>query len=128
MEPLTAILALLTGVAGWFYLFYSRAGQHLTGIEDDRLNRRRIALRRVGGGIMLLLAVGLYVGFNAADPDAHPRAFVLIWVAVLALMAALVTLALIDVKLTLRLRARLRSGGPARGPAHGPAHNRGPHP
>ena len=118
MQPLAAILALLTGVAGWFYLFYSRAGHHLAGVEDERLNRRRIVLRRVGGGIMLLLGAGLYLGFNAVDAETGPRAFVVVWAAVMTLVAALAVLALIDMRLTFRLRSRLRSSDAVR--------NRGP--
>ena len=69
MTALPAILALLTGVAGWFYLFFSKAAHGLAGIEEDRLNRRRVRLRRVGGAVMLLLAVGFYLGFYAADSE-----------------------------------------------------------
>lgn len=108
MQPLAAILALLTGAAGWYYLFYSKAAQVLTGIEDEKLNRRRIRLRRAGGGVMVALGVGLYLGFYAADADVSPRLFVVVWAAVMILMAALVLLALIDVRLTLRLRDRQR--------------------
>ena len=103
---LPAILALLTGVAGWFYLFYSRAAHGLAALEDQRLNRKRVRLRRAGGAAMLLLAVGFYVGFYAADPGVHPKLFVAAWIAVLVLLAAIVVLALIDVRLTFRLRRR----------------------
>lgn len=109
MDPLAVILALLTGVAGWFYLFYSRAAEGLADVEDERLNRRRARLRRVGGAIMLVLAVGLYVGFNAADEQVRPTLFVGVWSAVMILMLVLVGLALVDVRLTARLRKqRLR--------------------
>jgi hypothetical protein len=106
---LPAILALLTGVAGWFYLFYSRAAHGLAGYERDRLNVRRIRLRRVGGVVMLLLAVGFYLGFYAADPDRHPRLFAWVWMGVLLLLVVIVVLAMIDVRLTLVLRNDLRA-------------------
>ncbi len=56
MRPLTAILALLTGVAGWFYLFFSRAARRLGGVEQQRANRWRNRLRRVNGIVMIVLA------------------------------------------------------------------------
>lgn len=118
MDSLSAILALLTGIAGWFYLFYATGAHNLGGLEDERLNRRRAVLRRVGGGVMLLLGVGLYLGFHAVDADHEPRAFVAIWVGVMGLMAALIVLAAVDVGLTFRLRKRLRTADADR--------NRGP--
>ena len=78
MRHLAGIFALLTGAAGWFYLFYSRAAHRLAGIEDQRLNARRVALRRVGGVAMLLLGGFFFAGFYAfedphADADGVPR-------------------------------------------------------
>jgi hypothetical protein len=113
MNPLAAILSILTGVAGWYYLFFSKAADQLADLEDQRLNRRRNRLRRVGGGVMLLLAVGLYVGFYAADDRTNPWLFVIVWSAVMILIVLLVVLALLDVRLTYRLRAnrlRLKKG------------------
>jgi UDP-N-acetylmuramyl pentapeptide phosphotransferase/UDP-N-acetylglucosamine-1-phosphate transferase len=108
MSPLPAILALLTGVAGWFYLFYSRAAQGLSGIEQERWNRRRIGLRRIGGVVMLLLAVGFYLGFYGFEPERRPRTFLGVWLGVIVLLGVLVLLALIDVRLTLRIRGSRR--------------------
>lgn len=104
MKYSAAILALLTGIAGWYYLFYSRGVQTPSGLADPHLAARRIFLRKVGGGIMLLLGIGLYLGFWAADEASHPVWFIVIWVAVLVLMAALIVLALIDIQLTVRIR------------------------
>ena len=98
------IFTLLVAVAGWFYLFYSRAAQKLEGLEENRLNRRRVGLRRAGGAVMLLLAIGFFAGLNSIEPRGNPRAFVLIWGGVMVLLAAMVGLALIDVRLTARLR------------------------
>lgn len=103
-----ATLSLLTAAAGWYYLFYSQAAGKLADLEEERLNRRRRNLRRVGGGIMLLLGIGLYLGFAAASADANPRLFVAVWLAVMCLMAGLVVLAMIDLRLTIRLRKRQR--------------------
>lgn len=110
MKPLADVFALLAAVAGWFYLFYSKAATNLTGVEAERLNRRRIRLRRMGGGVMFLLAVGFYAGFNAVNADEHPRAFVTVWMTVFVLLALLVILALVDVRLTWKLHQARNKG------------------
>lgn len=107
MQYLAGIFALLTGAAGWFYLFYSKAAVRLASVEDQRLNQRRIALRRIGGVAMLLLGGFFYAGFYAFDrPGQTPGAFLGVWVTVLVLLLIIVVLALIDVRLTQRLRQR----------------------
>jgi len=108
MHLLTAILALLTGVAGWFYLFFSPAARRLDGIEQHRANRLRIRLRRVNGVIMILLAALLYGGTNAVDERVHPKAFILIWMSVTLLVGVILLLVLADVRLTIGLRELLR--------------------
>ena len=112
MRYLAGIFALLTGAAGWFYLFYSRAAQRLAGIEDQRLNDRRIALRRVGGVVMLLLAGLFFAGFYAFDdPPSRPGLFVGVWLGVFALLIAVIVLAMIDLRLTRKLRGRAKDKG-----------------
>jgi hypothetical protein len=107
------ILALLTGAAGWYYLFYSRAAARLGEFEAQRVNDQRARLRRIGGGVMLFLGAGLYIGFRTADADnGQPFVFVAAWLANMALMAVLVVLALVDVRLTARLRKNLRPRDP----------------
>lgn len=108
MRYLPAILALLIAAAGWFYMFYSRAAQHLADFEHERLNRRRIRLRRLGGAVMLLMAIAFYAGFETFDPKHSPQAFVLTWAAVALLMVVILVLGLIDMRLTLQLRRRHR--------------------
>ena len=100
------ILALFCAAAGWFYLFYSRAAARLAALEEKQANWRRIRLRRICGGAMFLLAVGLYSGFHAVDVAGNPKAFLAVWLAVLLLLFAVVVLALADVRLTARLRRR----------------------
>lgn len=97
------ILALLVGVAGWYYLFYSKAAVRLSGIEDPRLNQRRQRLRRTNGVVMLVLAVLLYAG---TDERNTPRSFALVWLSVFLLFFAFVALAVADIRLTARLRRR----------------------
>lgn len=104
MQHLSTILALLIGVAGWYYLFYSRAAEKLAEVEPHRLNRLRVWLRRAGGVVLLLLAPTFFAGFNSVDPAADPDAFVAVWVTVLALLGLNVILALADVALTWKLR------------------------
>jgi cytochrome bd-type quinol oxidase subunit 2 len=102
---LTTAFSLLVGAAGWFYLFYSGAAQKLVTIEDENQNRHRRIFRRIGGGAMLLLAAGLYVGLNM-DADLHGQSFVLLWIGVMALLLIIVALALVDLRLTWKIRRR----------------------
>ena len=101
-----AILSLLTGVAGWFYMFYSKAAQGLRGVEEQRLNNHRIRLRRIGGMVMLALAVLMYVGWYAVSLDPPTLAAAWVWLTVLVLLGTLSLLALVDMRLTFRLRHR----------------------
>ena len=100
MAVVVDIFSLLTAVAGWYYLFYSRAAQRLEAIEEAKINVRRVMLRRVGGGIMLLLAVCFCAGFQEGLSNA---VFLRVWLAVLVLLGAIVALALYDVRLTWKL-------------------------
>ena len=106
VSHLPAILSLLTGVAGWFYMFYSKAAEGLSQVEDQRLNNHRIRLRRVGGAVMLLLAALMYIGWYAVSLDPPTLAAAGVWLAVLVLLALLSVLAMVDMRLTMRLRHR----------------------
>jgi hypothetical protein len=97
------ILALLVAVAGWYYLFYSKAAVRLSGIEDPALNQRRQRLRRTNGVVMLIMAVLLYAG---TDERFTPQVFILIWLGVFLLFFVFVALAVADLRLTARLRRR----------------------
>lgn len=101
---LSSILALLAGAAGWFYLFYSKAASNLAALEEQRLNARRVRLRRIGGVVMLLLAVAFFALFNSVDPQRTPRPFLLLLASVFTLLAILIALALVDIRLTWKLR------------------------
>lgn len=111
-EALHGAMALLIAVAGWYYMFHSRAAQRLDGVEMEHLNRRRIRLRRFGGGMMLLLAFCFYVAAKI-DESASPRPWMLLWFAVAALLLAIVVLALIDLRLTWRLKAGRKDVDPS---------------
>ena len=106
MFALATTLSLLIAAAGWHYLFYSKAAGRLSGVEGERLNRRRVHLRRVGGVVLLLLGPTFFAGFRTLDPQTefNPEAFVGLWLSVLLLMGVMVVLALVDVRLTLKLR------------------------
>ena len=105
MQYVAGIFALLTGAAGWYYLFYSRAAHRLSAVEDQALNNRRIALRRVGGVAMLLLGGFFFAGFYwIDDPHPTPARFLGVWLTVFALLVVIVVLALIDLRLTRRLK------------------------
>jgi hypothetical protein len=106
MSALATTLALLIAAAGWHYLFYSRAAERLSGVEAQRLNRLRVALRRAGGAVLLVLGPTFFAGFRTLLPesDFDPGTFVTLWLAVLGLMGLMVILALVDVRLTWKLR------------------------
>jgi hypothetical protein len=119
MFILATTLALLIATAGWHYLFYSRAAERLSGVEEERLNRLRVVLRRAGGVVLLVLGPTFFAGFRTLLPetDFNPSAFVTLWLSVLGLMAVMVVLAMVDVRLTWKLRqqqlARSAAGGDA---------------
>jgi hypothetical protein len=104
MYHLSTVLALLIGIAGWYYLFYSRAAERLAPVESHGLNRLRVWLRRAGGLVLLALAPLFFAGFNSVDAHDDPRAFVTIWLCVMGLLGLNVLLALVDVGLTWKLR------------------------
>jgi hypothetical protein len=100
------ILALLIAAAGWFYMFYSQAATRLAAFESKAANRKRVMLRRLGGGLMFLLAVMIFAGLETIDPKQSPNAFVGVWAGVVVVMFAILVLALVDVRLTGDLRRR----------------------
>ena len=105
MRYLPGIFALMTGAAGWYYLFYSQAAQRLEGIEEQAMNERRVRLRRVGGVAMLLLGALFYAGsYPFSNPQHTPGAFVGVWMTVFVLLILIIILALVDVRLTRRMR------------------------
>ena len=111
MPVVAAILALLVGIAGWFYLFYSKAAHRLAGVEESATNRRRRLLRRVNGAVLLVVAVLFYVGFTI-NPDLQRLPFVCVWSAVLVLLLVVLALAVIDMRWTAGIRRRLRRPEP----------------
>jgi hypothetical protein len=115
MSSLTTILSLLIGIAGWYYLFYSRAAEKLSGVESHRLNRLRVWLRRAGGLVLLLLAPLFFAGFHSVDANTDPDTFVAIWVSVVALLFVNLLLAMVDVGLTIKLRRSRRAAAAAAG-------------
>ncbi len=100
-----SILALLVAIAGWFYLFNSKAAKRLDGVETPAVNHRRDRLRRLNGLAMLPLALGFYAGFKI-DAHAHPMIFLSLWTIVMFLVIFVIILAMVDVRLTSRLRRK----------------------
>jgi drug/metabolite transporter (DMT)-like permease len=101
-----AILDLLIGLAGMYYLFVSKAALRLDGIEDPIINQRRQRLRRINGLVMLLLAASFYAGVFAVNVDHTPQAFAAVWLGVLILLLVIVVLAVADLRLTTKLRGK----------------------
>jgi cell division protein FtsW (lipid II flippase) len=102
-----ALLSLLVGAAGWYYLFYSQAARQLDQVEDSAANRWRLLLRRTNSIVLLLIAVGFYAGFASVDSHEHPFWYLVIWLFVCLLVIVAVALAVIDLRLTARLRRKL---------------------
>lgn len=107
-HALAAAVALLTGIAGWHYLFFSKAAARLAEVEDRALHRMRLWLRRAGGVTMLALALMLYAGAYVVDDKTQKQAFLVVWLGVVALLGLLILLALIDLRLTWKIRHRRR--------------------
>ena len=111
MNYLPAIFSLIVAAAGWFYLFYSRAAANLAAVEATPANRLRIRLRRVGGLMMILLAVSFYVGFVAIERRSARTAAAFL-LAVFLTMSAIVVLGLVDLRLTHKLRRSQKKQDP----------------
>ena len=100
--------AALTAATGWYYMFYSRAAGKLEGVEAGSINRRRVRLRRTGGGVMMLLGILFFAG----SQELSPIPYMAVWAGVLVLLLMIVTLALIDLRLTWRLQNDRKHGPP----------------
>jgi hypothetical protein len=117
MLVLAGILGLLIAGAGWYYMFYSRAAEKLSGIEGSEANKRRVTLRRINGMTMCALEVVMYVGVAAlarsdASGNARPNVPLFLGMMLLLLMLIVVLLVLgwMDLRLTRALRKRLHRG------------------
>ena len=109
MTPVFAdIFALTCGIAGWFYLFYSRAAVKLAGVEPPAHLARRIRLRRICGAALILLGVTLYAGSNAINDQRNPAIYFTVWMSAIFLLLIVVALAAADIHLTRMLRRKLR--------------------
>lgn len=111
MPLIAAILALLVGIAGWFYLFYSKAAHRLAAVEASPVNRLRQRLRRLNGAVMVVIAALFYTGF-AINPDLQKRTYLAVWSGVMLLLLVVLALAVIDLRLTASIRRRLRQSRP----------------
>lgn len=104
MDHLPGIFALLVAAAGWYYMFYSQAASKLHGVEDPAQNRLRVRLRRIGGLVIMLLAVSFYAMFVMLRRERFAAAGMLM-VLVMALMLGVVVLGLLDLRLTRKMRS-----------------------
>ncbi len=79
-------------------------------VEDQRINRARIRLRRSGAGAMILLAVAFAVGYYGTNVHEPTATFEIAWLVVLLLLPVMVGIGLADLRLTRRLhRAQARN-------------------
>ncbi len=100
---LPGIFALLTAIAGWYYLLHAGSVAGLGSIERQSLNRMRIRLRRCGGLCMFLLAGCTFTLVKMVEQESFLIATWLILASGL-LLAAILVLALVDLRLTSRIR------------------------
>jgi len=103
---LADIFALACAVAGWFYLFYSKAATKLTPIEPAPRNALRKTLRRICGAAMILLGILCYAGSNTVDERRSPGIFVAIWLGAILLLLIIVALVAADILFTAKLRQK----------------------
>jgi hypothetical protein len=108
MPALVDIFAIACGVAGWFYLFYSKAAAKLAVVEPAAKNTTRVRLRRVCGSALLLLGIGLYAGFNAIDDQRNPGIYLAVWMGSMLLLLLIIVLVAADIHLTRALRRKVR--------------------
>src|SRR5437867_12144321 len=91
---LPAALSFLVGVAGVFYMCFSKAATNLAAIEAPVENARRSHLRRVNAVVMLALAVAIAFGSYGFDVEHPHEGFLLVWLAAVVLLFVFVALAL----------------------------------
>jgi len=111
MALMAGIFSLLVAAAGWYYLFYSNAAHKLATLEETAINAKRIRLRRVGGFLLIALAMLLYIGSAVVDWEKPTVWFLITWFGVMVLLGAVTMLALIDLRLTNQLRQRRKREG-----------------
>jgi hypothetical protein len=104
LRAFCAIFSLFVAACGWYYMFYSRAANRLSSMEDAGINAVRVWLRKINGLLMFLLAICFFAGFFAVDLDHPTRMTAIVWLAVCALVLALMALGLFDLRLTWRLK------------------------
>jgi hypothetical protein len=110
MSYLPAIFSLLVAAAGWFYIMHAAGATNLQGYEASSDNRLRIRLRRVGGGLMIGLAVSFYVAYAIAER--RPGVAVAAMAMVVVLLPAILFLAYVDLRLTRKMRERFKRREP----------------
>lgn len=81
---------------------------HISATEERTTPQSRRRIRVANGWIMLMLAPLLSAGFGIVSPSTHPRAFALVWIAVILLLLVVILLALMDIANTIRLAMHAR--------------------
>ncbi len=112
MPYLPAIFSLLVAASGWFYIQHAARASVLKGYETDRDNLLRIRLRRVGGGLMMGLAVAFYVGYVLASQPGRTIIAMICMLLVMILLPIILFLAYIDLRLTRKMRESFKRNKP----------------
>lgn len=112
MTFLPVIFSILVAAAGWFYILHAARACSLKGFETDRDNRLRIRLRRIGGILMIVLAICFYFAYHlAGDPGRQWIALFCVTL-VLVLLPIILFLAYVDLRLTLKMRETFKRHRP----------------
>ncbi len=104
MSFLPAIFALIVAAAGWFYIMHASRATSLQQFEAASDNRLRIRLRRIGGGLMIALAIAFYVGYLTAERKGDAWIMLACMAVVVLLLPVILFLAYVDLRLTRKMR------------------------
>jgi hypothetical protein len=93
----------MVAAIGGYYLLVSPAARRLAGVEEDRINVRRVRLRRLNGLILIGLGLAMMLMFAGAERKL-PWPVAIGGLTVMLLLPIALGLALYDLRLTRRLR------------------------
>jgi accessory gene regulator protein AgrB len=93
--------------AAFFLLIQFARGVHADP-EIDAATARRHARRRLGAGLVAVIATVFFVGVNYLDPRDNPVSYVWVWFLVGVMLIWLFALAMLDIRQTLRELRRRR--------------------
>lgn len=93
-------LITIVGLFGLYYMLGSFPFL-LEGVDSDRRRNFRRRLRRVGGTLLVMLALLLYAGLRQIEPKTNPLLFLACWGSIGLILLGIFALAIIDFGQTL---------------------------